>query len=73
MKITKEQLKQIIKEEINATNAVDDYHMMLLKTAERYAKLSETYPNRDFLLTQINRLHSLFANLEKRLITNKGL
>tara|TARA_R100000426_G_scaffold76851_1_gene54356 strand:- start:52 stop:273 length:222 start_codon:yes stop_codon:yes gene_type:complete len=73
MKITKQQLKQIIKEEINAANTVDDYHTMLLKTAERYAKLSKAYPDRDFLLTQINKLHSLFANLEKRLITNKGL
>ena len=73
MKITKEQLKQIIREEITVADAVDDYHMMLLKTAERYAKLSKAYPDRDFLLTQINKLHSLFANLEKRLITNKGL
>ena len=37
MKITKSQLKQIIKEEISLVDTVDDYHMMLLKTAERYA------------------------------------
>jgi hypothetical protein len=73
MKITKEQLKQIIKEEINAADAVDDYHMMLLEIAEKYAKLAKTYPDRDFFLTQINKLHSLFTILEKRLITNKGL
>ena len=65
MKITKSQLKQIIKEEISLVDTVDDYHMMLLKTAERYAKLAEAYPDKDFMLTQIRNLHAMFANMEK--------
>ena len=73
MKITKSQLKQIIKEEISLVDTVDDYHMMLLKTAERYAKLAEAYPDKDFMLTQIRNLHAMFANIEKRFLTNKGL
>ena len=44
MKITKSQLKQIIKEELDlaslAAGSHDDYHMLLLETAELYKELA---------------------------------
>jgi hypothetical protein len=70
MKITKSQLKQIIKEELDlarlAGGAVDDYHLLLLETAELYGKLASMYPDQDFLNDRIKNLHASFSRMYKR-------
>ena len=70
MKITKSQLKQIIKEELDLTRlagpAVDDYHLLLLQTAELYKELTNMYPEQDFLHDRIKRLYASFFRMHRR-------
>ena len=70
MKITKSQLKQIIKEELDlaslAAGSHDDYHMLLLETAELYKELATMYPDEDFLNDRIENLHASFSRMYRR-------
>ena len=70
MKITKSQLKQIIKEELDLTRlagrAVDDGHLLLLETAELYKELTIMRPDEDFLVDRIALLHASFKRMYRR-------
>ena len=70
MKITKTQLKQIIKEELDLTRlagpAVNDYHFLLLEIAELYKQLTIMRPDEDFLHDKIERLHASFTRMHRR-------
>ena len=79
MKITKQQLKQLIKEELAvleegldlgrlAGGAVDDTHLMLLETAERYRVIAEAKPEYagQLMEARIKNLHAAFKRMVMR-------
>ncbi len=69
MKITRSKLKEIIKEiDLSrlAGKAHDDYHLLLLETAELYKELATMRPDENFLHGRIKRLHASFSRMYKR-------
>jgi len=86
MKITKQQLHRLIQEEIDALeenldlgrlagHAVDDTHLLLLETAERYRAIVEANPElADSFVnsTRIVNLHASFKRMAMRVLREPG-
>ena len=83
MKITKQQLKQLIREELAvfeetldlgalAGGAEDDNHLMLLETAARYEAIAKVKPGwAAGYGSTIKRIHAMFRRVSLRLKLEK--